>query len=66
MTNRLNIGVNTETYKKLNEFIQNHKLITTPLTKGTVVTIALNLLYETIKEKDIETLMTEYLNKDGE
>lgn len=58
---RLNTNINIDTYEKLNEFIKNNEVITSKLNKGTVITIALNLLYKTTEHTDISQLMMEYL-----
>lgn len=62
---RLNVHIHENTYKQLDEFINENRLITTKLSKGTIVTVALNILYETIKEKDIDTVINEYLNRES-
>ena len=58
---RLNTNINMDTYEKLNEFIKNNEVITSKLSKGTVITIALNLLFKTTEQTDISQLMMEYL-----
>ena len=50
-----------DTYDELNDFIKNNEVITSKLNKGTVITIALNLLYKTTEHTDISQLMMEYL-----
>ena len=58
---RLNTNINMDTYDELNDFIKNNEVITSKLNKGTVITIALNLLYKTTEHTDISQLMMEYL-----
>ena len=58
---RLNTNINMDTYNELNDFIKNNEVITSKLNKGTVITIALNLLYKTTEHTDISQLMMEYL-----
>lgn len=58
---RLNTHINMDTYDELNDFIRNNEVITSKLNKGTVITIALNLLYKTAEHTDISQLMMEYL-----
>lgn len=58
---RLNTYINMDTYDKLNEFIKNNEVITSKLSKGTVITIALNLLFKTAEHRDLSLLMMEYL-----
>ena len=58
---RLNTNINMDTYDKLNDFIRNNEVITSKLSKGTVITIALNLLFKTAEHRDISQLMMEYL-----
>ena len=58
---RLNTYINMDTYEKLNEFIKNNEVITSKLSKGTVITIALNLLFNTVERRDLSLLMMEYL-----
>ena len=58
---RLNTFINMDTYDELNSFIKNNEVITSKLNKGTVITIALNLLYKTTEHTDISQLMMEYL-----
>lgn len=58
---RLNTNINMDTYNELNDFIKNNEVITSKLSKGTVITIALNLLYKTAEHRDISDLMVEYL-----
>ena len=58
---RLNTNINIDTYKALNEFIKNNEVITSKLSKGTVITIALNLLFKTAEHRDLSQLMMEYL-----
>lgn len=58
---RLNTNINMDTYEELNEFIKNNEVITSKLSKGTVITIALNLLFKTAEHTDISQLMMEYL-----
>lgn len=58
---RLNTNINIDTYEKLNEFIKNNEVITSKLSKGTVITIALNLLFKTAEHRDLSLLMMEYL-----
>lgn len=58
---RLNTWVNMDTYNSLDEFIRDNEVLTTKLNKGTVITLALNLLYKTVEHTDISQLMMEYL-----
>lgn len=58
---RLNTNINIDTYEKLDEFIRNNEVITSKLSKGTVITIALNLLFKTAQSRDLSDLMLEYL-----
>ena len=58
---RLNTNINLDTYRELNDFIKNNEVITNKLNKGTVITLALNLLYKTTEHTDISVLMMEYL-----
>ena len=58
---RLNTNINMDTYGQLNDFIKNNEVITSKLSKGTVITIALNLLFKTTEHTDISQLMMEYL-----
>lgn len=58
---RLNTFINMDTYDSLNDFIKNNEVITSKLSKGTVITIALNLLFKTTEHTDISQLMMEYL-----
>lgn len=58
---RLNTNINMDTYRELNDFIKNNEVITNKLNKGTVITLALNLLYKTTEHTDISVLMMEYL-----
>ena len=58
---RLNTNINMDTYEQLNDFIKNNEVITSRLSKGTVITIALNLLFKTAEQTDISQLMMEYL-----
>ena len=58
---RLNTNINMDTYEQLNDFIKNNEVITSRLSKGTVITIALNLLFKTTEQTDISQLMMEYL-----
>lgn len=58
---RLNTNINMDTYNELNDFIKNNEVITSKLNKGTVITLALNLLYKTTEHTDISQLMMEYL-----
>ena len=58
---RLNTFINMDTYDNLNDFIKNNEVITSKLNKGTVITLALNLLYKTTEHTDISQLMMEYL-----
>ena len=58
---RLNTYINMDTYEQLNNFIKNNEVITSRLSKGTVITIALNLLFKTAEQTDISQLMMEYL-----
>ena len=59
---RLNINIQDSTYDELHTFIKNNALITTKLSKGTVVTIALELLYSECKKTGINELTNQYLN----
>jgi hypothetical protein len=58
---RLGVHLNTDTYNELNDFIRNNELVTSKLSKGTVITIALNMLFKTAEHRDISDLMMEYL-----
>jgi len=58
---RLGVYVNTDTYKELTDFIRNNELVTSKLSKGTVITLALNMLFKTAEHRDISDLMMEYL-----
>lgn len=58
---RLNTFINMDTYDSLNDFIKNNEVITSKLSKGTVITIALNILFKTAEHTDISQLMMEYL-----
>lgn len=58
---RLNTFINMDTYNTLNDFIKNNEVITSKLSKGTVITIALNILFKTAEHTDISQLMMEYL-----
>lgn len=58
---RLNSFINVDTYKSLNDFIKNNKVITNKLSKGTIITIDLNLLFKTIEHRCISQLMIGYL-----
>ena len=58
---RLNTFINMDTYNALNDFIKNNEVITSKLSKGTVITIALNILFKTAEHTDISQLMMEYL-----
>lgn len=58
---RLNTFINMDTYNSLNDFIKNNEVITSKLSKGTVITIALNILFKTAEHTDISQLMMEYL-----
>lgn len=58
---RLNTFINMDTYGQLNDFIKNNEVITSKLSKGTVITIALNLLFKTAEHTDISQLMMDYL-----
>jgi len=58
---RLNTFINMDTYDELNNFIKNNEVITSKLSKGTVITIALNLLFKTTEHTDISQLMMDYL-----
>lgn len=58
---RLGVYVNTDTYNELTDFIRNNELVTSKLSKGTVITLALNMLFKTAEHRDISDLMMEYL-----
>lgn len=58
---RLNTWVHMDTYNSLDDFIRDNEILTTKLNKGTVITLALNLLYKTVEHTDISQLMVEYL-----
>ena len=58
---RLGVYVNTDTYNELSDFIRNNELVTSKLSKGTVITLALNMLFKTAEHRDISDLMMEYL-----
>lgn len=58
---RLGVHLNTDTYNELNDFIRNNELVTSKLSKGTVITLALNMLFKTAEHRDISDLMMEYL-----
>ena len=58
---RLNTNINIDTYNELDEFIKNNEVITSKLSKGTIITIALNLLFKTAEHRDLSQLMMEYL-----
>ena len=60
-THRLGVWIQTDTYNELETFIRNNKVVTSKLNKGTVITLALNLLYKTVEHTDISQLMVEYL-----
>lgn len=60
-THRLGVWIQTDTYNELETFIKNNKVVTSKLNKGTVITLALNLLYKTVEHTDISQLMVEYL-----
>lgn len=58
---RLGVHLNTDTYNELSDFIRNNELVTSKLSKGTVITLALNMLFKTAEHRDISDLMMEYL-----
>ena len=58
---RLGVHLNTDTYNELNDFIRNNEVATRKLSKGTVITLALNMFFKTAEHTDISQLMMEYL-----
>ena len=70
MTNRTNKKrfsalIHESTYNKVNEFVKNNELVTTRLSAGSVLEMALELFFQEVTHRPLTDIAVEYLVNNG-
>jgi hypothetical protein len=59
---RLNVRIRAKTYRKLNDFCKENELVTTQLSKGTIVEMGLGLFFKEIQKRPLEDIAVEFIS----
>lgn len=59
---RLNVRIRANTYRKLNDFCKENELVTTQLSKGTIVEMGLGLFFKEIQKRPLEDIAVEFIS----